>query len=235
MFKPGGPTFVELMRQALSGTTEGYDMLAPKFDATPFRTPPEMLETVAEVIGEPVESALDACCGTGAGLIMLRPLTTGRLVGVDLSQGMLDEAARRLDEVGGDAEVELVQGDANELGFDQRFDLVTSFGAFGHIEERDQPRFIEGIARALKPGGRFVFVTSEKPGPLDPTFWALHGFNAVMRARNHLIDPPFIMYYLNFCVPDILPMFHRAGFEVELHERRYEIYRYVIAVATKRP
>ena len=39
MYHPDGPTFWELARQALSSTTRGYDLLAPKFDVTPFRTP----------------------------------------------------------------------------------------------------------------------------------------------------------------------------------------------------
>ena len=44
MFRPGGPTFVELARQALSSVERGYDLLAPKFDLTPFRTHDELLE-----------------------------------------------------------------------------------------------------------------------------------------------------------------------------------------------
>jgi hypothetical protein len=59
-------------------------------------------------------------------------------------------------------------------------------------------------------------------------------FNAVMRVRNALLKPPFIMYYLNFLVPDILPMFDRVGFDVALHDVRWERRSYKIAVATKR-
>ena len=69
MFHPQGPTFGELARQALSSTERGYDLLAPKFDYTPFRTPDSLLELVAPLIGneKPIDSALDLCCGTGAG------------------------------------------------------------------------------------------------------------------------------------------------------------------------
>src|SRR5690606_27293512 len=67
MFHPGGPTFRELMRQALSSTDEGYDLLAPKFDKTPFRTPDALLEAMVPHFGAaPVRTALDVCCGTGA-------------------------------------------------------------------------------------------------------------------------------------------------------------------------
>jgi hypothetical protein len=44
MFHPQGPTFWELARQVLSSTERGYDLLAPKFDFTPFRTPEEILD-----------------------------------------------------------------------------------------------------------------------------------------------------------------------------------------------
>ena len=34
MFHPNGPSFFELVEQALSSTERGYDLLAPKFDYT---------------------------------------------------------------------------------------------------------------------------------------------------------------------------------------------------------
>ena len=43
MFHPKGPTLRELAVQALSSTERGYDLLAPKFDYTPFRTPDAVL------------------------------------------------------------------------------------------------------------------------------------------------------------------------------------------------
>ncbi len=46
MFHPKGPTFLELTRQCLSSTEHGYDLLADKFDYTPYRTPEEVLQVV---------------------------------------------------------------------------------------------------------------------------------------------------------------------------------------------
>ncbi|MEV6184063.1 SAM-dependent methyltransferase, partial [Streptomyces sp. NPDC052015] len=46
MFSPHGPTLRELAVQALSSVEHGYDLLAPKFDHTPFRTPDSVLEAV---------------------------------------------------------------------------------------------------------------------------------------------------------------------------------------------
>ena len=70
MFHPEGPTFVELMRQALVSTERGYDLIAPKFDYTPFRTPDPVLAAMMTIIAkeQPLASALDVCCGTGAAM-----------------------------------------------------------------------------------------------------------------------------------------------------------------------
>ncbi len=214
MFHPEGPTFLELMRQALTSTERGYDLIAPKFDRTPFRTPDPILEAMAKEIG-PVDSALDVCCGTGAAMLHLKPLCRERVVGIDFSQGMLDEAARRLANVEGQAKVELVRGDALALPFEGEMDVVTCVGAFGHILPEDEDRFVAGIARALKKGGRFVFATGRRPGPHQAWFWMAHGFNAVMRVRNKILKPEFIMYYLTFLWPEVRRLLERHGFSVD--------------------
>jgi ubiquinone/menaquinone biosynthesis C-methylase UbiE len=238
MFDPDGPSFFELAQQALSSTTRGYDLLAPKFDHTPFRTPDEVLEPMMRVIAEtgPVKTALDACCGTGAGMRQLRKLASDKVVGVDLSEGMLDEAKRRLEGSAGDAELEFVQGDALALEFDEEFDVAISVGAFGHILEPDQDAFIGGIRRALVPGGRFVFVTRAMPTPAEPGWWVARGFNAAMHVRNALLDPPFIMFYLTFTLERATEVLWRHDFDVRAYEAfagtRMDALR--VVVATKR-
>ena len=238
MFHPEGPTLLELLRQALVSTEHGYDLLAPKFDRTPFRTPEPVLEGIARVLGEPrsIDAALDVCCGTGAAMRHLRPLCRERVVGLDFSAGMLAEAERRLADVPGTAAIELVRGDALALPFEGAFDVVTSVGAFGHVRREDEDAFVAGIARALRPGGRFVFATGARPRPTSPWFWAAHGFNAAMRVRNAVRSPEFVMYYLTFLWPEVRPLLERNGFTCEavtgVCPAPYE--RVVVVVATKR-
>ena len=218
MFHPRGPTFVELMRQAFSSTERGYDLIAPKFDFTPFRTPDPVVAAMAEVIGGPIGSALDVCCGTGAAMRYLRPLCTDRVVGLDFSRGMLDEARRRLADAPGSARVDLVHGDALALPFYREMDVVTCVGAFGHVLPQDEDRFVSEIARALKPGGRFVFATTRDPSAREPWYWVAKGFNAAMRLRNTVVRPAFVMYYLTFLWPHVRPLLERHGFRIELHD-----------------
>jgi len=219
MFHPRGPTFFELARQALSSTERGYDLLAPKFDYTPFRTPGVVLETVGRYLAEQgsFNSALDICCGTGAAMEMLRPHCR-RVVGIDRSHGMLHVARENVPQAAGDAQIDFVRGEVLQMPFADCFDLAVCFGALGHILPRDEPEFIDQLARVLRPGGRFVFVTTYLPSKLSLRYWAARGFNAAMHARNFLIRPPFIMYYLTFLLPRARRLLEQRGFAVEIVE-----------------
>ena len=214
MFGKNGPTFFELIHQSLCSTSRGYDLLAAKFDATPFRTPDDVLEPSVSAIGR-VGSALDVCCGTGAAMRLLLPLCRERLVGIDFSPGMLAQASEKLAAVEGEASVQFVEADVMEMAFQCEFDVVTCFGALGHILPRDERLFLRLVHRALKPGGRFVFVTGPHPPVLSLPSLIMRSFNAIMKIRNALLKPPFIMYYLTFLLPEIAIMLKEEGFKVE--------------------
>ena len=248
MFAKNGPTFWELMRQALSSTRRGYDLIAPKFDLTPFRTPDSVLEPTIATIG-PVDDALDVCCGTGAAMRLLRPLCRTRLVGLDFSEGMLNQARSRMelaahtepdaDNLEGGTNtphIDYVQADALAMPFEAEFDAAVCFGALGHILPQDQPAFARGVYRALRPGGRFVFVTAARPSPLSSTSIILHLFNLIMKVRNALLKPPFIMYYLtSFLLPDVQGLLESEGFAVEVRAGLLPapFKRYCVVIATR--
>lgn len=219
MFGPGGPTFRELTVQALSSVEHGYDLLAPAFDRTPFRTPDDILDATARVLEQlgPFGRGLDLCCGTGAGTRVLRRLCRDRIVGADLSAGML-AAARPAPPVhpGRPAE-HLVRADALALPFAGSLDLVVSFGAFGHFLPRQRPALFAGVHRALAPGGRFAFPVVAPPRPGSRGYWATAGFDAVMRLRNTLWRPPFVMYYRTFPLSAVRAELLRAGLTTDLY------------------
>jgi ubiquinone/menaquinone biosynthesis C-methylase UbiE len=149
---------------------------------------------------------------------VLRPLCRERVVGLDFSRGMLEVCRQHLVEAPGTARVELVRGDALAMPFGAEFDVVVCFGAFGHILRRDEPRFVAEVARVLRPGGRFVFVTSYLPPRWSRRYWLARLFNAAMRVRNFLRSPPFIMYYLTFLLPEVEALLRGQGMEVESRE-----------------
>ncbi|MBV2352939.1 class I SAM-dependent methyltransferase [Streptomyces sp. J2-1] len=220
MFSPEGPTLRELAVQALSSVERGYDLLAPKFDHTPFRTPDAVLDAVAGALAPlgPFEDGLDLCCGTGAGTRVLAGLCQRSVTGVDFSAGMLDVAAARSRDavVAAGPRLSWVRADARALPFRDAFDLVASFGALGHFLPGELPGLFAGLHTALRPGGRFVLPVLAPPRPTSPAFWTLLGFDAVMRVRNALWRPSFVMYYRAFRLGDVLADLRGAGFDVEL-------------------
>lgn len=208
MFHPEGPSFLELLRQALSSTEHGYDLLAPKFEKTPFCTPAPLLEAAHEHLPRG-QSGLDLCCGTGAGLGLLRALGCRRLVGVDFSRGMLEQAAQA------HPEAELVHGNALEPRWYHEFDLVTFFGALGHILPQDLPALVDVVDRALRPGGTFVFFVLPRTGIRNLAYLAACAlFDLAMRVRNALLKPEFIMYYLANSRRWFYQLLRERGFQV---------------------
>ena len=210
MSSPRGPSLRELAVQALSSVEGGYDLLAPKFDRSPFRTPDGVLDATADVLRPlgPFGRGLDLCCGTGAGIPVLLSLCQGPVAGTDLSAGMLAQARRAHPDPG------WVRADARALPFAGAFDLVVSFGAFGHFLPAERPALFAGVHRALRPGGLFAFPLGELPPATSRWYWALLGFDLAMRVRNAVWRPPFVMYYRTWPLPAVRDDLTASGFTV---------------------
>jgi SAM-dependent methyltransferase len=210
VFSPAGPSLRELARQALSSVEEGYDLLAPKFDHTPFRTPDSVLNATTDALRSlgPFDRGLDVCCGTGAGIAALSSLCRGPVTGVDFSAGMLDQA--RIAHPG----AEWVRADVRALPFSEAFDLAVSFGALGHFLPAERPALFDGVHGALRPGGVFAFPLGAPIPVTSGWYWALLGFDLAMRVRNAVWRPPFVMYYRTCPLPAIQSDLTASGFTV---------------------
>ncbi len=210
MFSSQGPSLRDLAVQALSSVERGYDLLAPRFDHTPFRTPDRVVDATAAALSPsgPFEAGLDVCCGTGAGLRALEPLCRERTTGVDFSAGMLAVARAA------HPDAELVRADARALPFAGSFDLAVSFGSLGHFLPTERPALFAGVHRALRPGGLFAFPVAAPPRITSPWYWTLAGFDAAMRVRNAVWRPPFVMYYRSCPLTAVRADLAAAGFRV---------------------
>lgn len=205
-----GPRLRELVVQALSSVERGYDLLAPKFDATPFRTPQPFLAATRDALRElgPFERGLDVCTGTGAGLGVLAEVTAEPPTGVDFSAGMLEQArAARPD-------ADLVRADARALPFEAAYDLAVSFGALGHFLPEERRLLFAGIHRALRPGGVLALPAGMAPRPTQPAYWIFTGFDLAMRVRNAVWRPTFVMYYRTHPRPALMKDLTEVGFVV---------------------
>ena len=189
----------DLAVQALSSVEGGYDLLAPKFDHTPFRTPDDVLDATAGALRPlgPFGRGLDVCCGTGAGMRVLESVCQGPVMGADFSTGMLAQAGRA------HPGARWVRADARALPFAAGFDLAVSFGALGHFLPAERPALFAGVYRALRPGGVFAIPAGAPPPVTSIWYWALAGFDLAMRVRNGLWRPAFVMYYRT-CPPSAI-------------------------------
>jgi SAM-dependent methyltransferase len=159
----GAATLPEALAQRPRRPKRSKPWYEEVFDEDYLRTLPFMSadQTLREVefieasLGvKPGGQVLDIGCGYGRHAIELvqRGLD---VTGLDLSLALLlraaDEAQRRA------MSVNFVHADMREMAFEKQFDgaycMLTSFGYF---DEETNLRVAEGIARALKPGGRFL-------------------------------------------------------------------------------
>ena len=103
---------------------------------------------------KPHEALLDVGTGPGSFPGRLRAQGhAGRLVGLDFSQGMVDEATRA------HPNIEFLQGDAMNLPFaHSSFDVVTARHMLYHVPNIRQA--LEECKRVLKPSGRFLAATN---------------------------------------------------------------------------
>ena len=103
------------------------------------------LPVVEWLAPQPGECVLDLGCGDGA--LTEKLVAVGcQVVAVDQSAAMVEAARQR----GLHAQV----ADARRLTFDGQFDAVFSNAVLHWVKEADA--VVEGVARALRPGGRFV-------------------------------------------------------------------------------
>ena len=211
MFSPQGPSLRELCVQALSSVERGYDLLAPKFDHTPFRTPESILDATADALSEL------GPFGHGTGRVLrYRRGHAGSPVPVPRTDHGR-RLQRRHARAGARAPTRTPRGCGPTPGpcpSPRHFDLAVTFGALGHFLPAERPALFEGVYRALRPGGLFAFPIGAPPPVTSVSHWATLGFDLAMRVRNAVWRPPFVMYYRTSPLPAVCADLTAAGFTV---------------------
>jgi len=138
-----------------------FDQFSADFDEAlerlHYQAPQLVQQMLAREYPEPEENLhiLDAGCGTGLCAPLLRPYAE-RLVGVDLSEGMLDKARER----GGYEDLMAAELTGYLERCDLEFDVIVSADTLNYFGEL-APVFA-GAWRALKDSGRFIFTLEHK-------------------------------------------------------------------------
>ena len=123
------------------------------------------------------ERVVEIGVGTGRDLALLRDRVgaSGRVLGVDLSMGMLRQARRRLRRNGLHG-VALQRADARALPVaDHWADLVFCSRVLDLVETRSISAILSECRRLLRPGGRLAAVHMSKPGASRNWFERLYG------------------------------------------------------------
>lgn len=168
--EPGNPIALHMMaacsgrdvppRASNAYIEQTFDGFAGSFDAKLAKLSYRAPQLVAAMLGDPDADAskkfdvLDAGCGTG----LCGPLVTPharRLVGVDLSARMLDQARTR------NVYDELIQCELTAYLRDssEEFDVIVSADTLVYFGPLDE--VVTAAAGALRPGGRLIFTVEE--------------------------------------------------------------------------
>ena len=108
------------------------------------------------------EILLDIATGTGDLAINLVQTGARKIIGLDISPGMLEVGKKKVLEKHMEKTIEMIEGDSENLPFeDNMFDAVTV--AFGVRNFETLEKGLSEIHRVLKPSGTFVVLETSVP------------------------------------------------------------------------
>lgn len=131
------------------------------------------------------ESILDIGCGDGKITDYLNTYTSGEVIGIDVNPEMITYAQNAF------SKPCFIVMDAQTITFEERFDVVFSNAALHWV--KDHHALLQGIYRALKPGGKVVMQMGGH-GNAKEVFSVL---NKVMKRYGEYFndfEPPYIFH-----------------------------------------
>lgn len=120
-------------------------------------------KAIGELKKDKPQLLLDVATGTGDfAFEAIRMLKPAKVVGVDISEGMLSVAREKISKRGLGGVFEVRMGDSEKLLFDDNtFDAITV--AYGVRNYENLEKGLSDMLRVLKPGGRIVVLEFSKP------------------------------------------------------------------------
>jgi demethylmenaquinone methyltransferase/2-methoxy-6-polyprenyl-1,4-benzoquinol methylase len=118
---------------------------------------------ISELVQTHPAIVLDVATGTGdMAILMTKYLHPDKIIGIDISEGMLELGRKKIARLSAPEQVELLKGDSETMSFpDAVFEAVTV--AFGVLNFEHLEKGLEEMIRVLKPGGKLVVLEFSKP------------------------------------------------------------------------
>lgn len=108
------------------------------------------------------KSILDIATGTGDIAILMSQTNASKIVGLDISAGMLEVGRKKIEAKNLSNKIEMIQGDSENLPFEnESFDAITVAYGIRNFEHLDKG--LSEILRVLKPGGLLVILETSNP------------------------------------------------------------------------
>ena len=127
------------------------------------------------------KKVLDVATGTAdVALMTMKYLTPEKIIGIDISTGMLELGRKKIAKAMLNDRIELLEGDSETINFpDNTFDAVTV--AFGVRNFEHLHKGISEMLRVLKPGGKLVVLEFSRPKS--------KGFKGLYKIYMNLVAP----------------------------------------------
>ncbi len=177
-------------------------------------------KTIRQLKSLDPKKILDVATGTGdMAILSCKILKPEKVVGIDISEGMLDIGKKKIERLGLKDKVELLNGDSETILFNSNsFDAVTV--AFGVRNFEDLELGLSEIKRVLKPGGKLAILECSKPKtPIIKNFYHLY-LNVITPFIGRLISKNKSAYqYLNESVQkfpegeDFVQILNKLGYK----------------------
>jgi len=147
--------------------TKMFDTISKEYDSLnrviSFGIDIKWRNKVVEIIGKTnPETILDIATGTGDLAISLTKTSAKKIIGLDISKGMLSVGRKKIEKLNLSNQIEMVLADSEEIPFeDASFDAITV--AFGVRNFENLEKGLSEIYRVLKTGGIFVVLETSIP------------------------------------------------------------------------
>jgi demethylmenaquinone methyltransferase/2-methoxy-6-polyprenyl-1,4-benzoquinol methylase len=150
----------EQVAQMFDTISENYDGLNKIIS---FGTDAKWKQKILKMVAAKKPSTiLDIATGTGDLAILFATTSATEIIGLDISQGMLDIGKQKIEAQKLDRKIQMVLGDGENIPYpDNYFDVITvAYGVrnFEHLEKG-----LSEILRTLKPGGQFIVLETSVP------------------------------------------------------------------------